>query len=112
MVRIAFVLLLVLVAPAAFADRITELNRTELCTYTAKLSVAGYYYFLRGRPREEVTIHWHGDETQNEIDFVTRTIAAAYERADSLKRASPDRVMSEQDFGDQIYVACMNGERF
>lgn len=112
MARIALVLLLILVAPAAFGDRITELNRTELCTYAAKLSVAGYYYFLRGRPREEVTIHWHGDETQNEIDFVTRTIAAAYERADTLKRASPERVTSELDFGDQVYLACMNGERF
>ena len=110
--RAALVLLLVLVAPMVCADRITELNRTELCTYTAKLSVAGYFYFLQGKPREDLRIHWHGDETQNEIDFVRRTIAAAYERADTLQRASPARVISEQDFGDQVYLACMTGERF
>lgn len=109
MIRITFSLLLAGFATAVSADRITELGPTERCVYTAKLYVAGYFYYLQGKPRSEVKIHWHGDETQNEIDFVNRTIDAAYQRADALKHAGRQPPESEQQFGDDAYVACMTG---
>jgi hypothetical protein len=109
MIRCAAVLLLAALSCPAFADRISELNRTERCVYTAKLSVAGYFYYLRGTPRAEVKIQWHGDETQNEIDFVTRIIDIAYARAERLKRDRADEAVSEQHFGDEAYNACMEG---
>jgi ABC-type Mn2+/Zn2+ transport system permease subunit len=37
-----------LVSPAAHADRISRMNQTELCTYTAQLQVAAYYFFEQG----------------------------------------------------------------
>jgi len=109
MYRLAALLLL---GPAlAAADRITEMNGTELCAYKAKLSVAAYFYFLQGKPRGDVTIHWHGDETQNEIDFVRRTLDEAYASAEADKRDHRQRYVSEQAFGDRAYNACMSGER-
>jgi hypothetical protein len=102
MYRLAALLLL---APAlAAADRITEMNGAELCAYRAKLSVAAYFYFLQGKPRGD------GDETQNEIDFVRRTLDEAYATAEADKRDHPQRHVSEQVFGDRAYKACMSGE--
>jgi len=109
MVRIATAALLCVLYCDSWADRITELDPTERCVYTAKLYVAGYYYYLQGKSRKEVKIHWHGDETQNEIDFVTRTLDAAYARVDLIKREHPDAFLSETAFGDQAYLACMSG---
>jgi hypothetical protein len=89
----------------AIADRITEMNRTELCTYTARLKVIGYYYYLQGRPREQVKVNWKGDETRNEIEFVNRTLDEAYAW---LSASSADATrLSEQAFGDMVYNACM-----
>jgi hypothetical protein len=106
----AIVAALFLASPlGAWADRISDMPRTERCVYKARLSVAGYHHYLQGRPREEVKIHWHGDETQHEIDFVTQTIDEAYARAAALHRETPDGRMSEAQFGDQIYEACMDG---
>lgn len=92
----------------ACADRITDMPRTERCVYKARLSVAGYYHYLQGKAREDVKIHWHGDETQNEIEFVTRTLDEAYARAAAL-RGEGAREVSQAQFGDQIYEACMEG---
>ena len=93
----------------ASADRISDMPRTERCVYKARLSVAGYYHYLQGRPREAVQIHWHGNETQNEIEFVTRTLDEAYARAAALREGAPESPVSEVQFGDQIYEACMAG---
>ena len=93
----------------AWADRISDMPRTELCVYKARLAVAGYYYYLQGRARAAVQIHWHGDETQNEIEFVTRTLDEAYARAAALQHGVPESQVSEAQFGDQIYAACMSG---
>ena len=109
MIRLAFALLVAAFATAAPADRITELGPPDRCMYTAKLYVAGYFYYLKGTARADVKIHWHGDETQNEIDFVNRTIDAAYQRADALKRDGKQPAVSEQQFGDDAYAACMTG---
>ena len=66
--------------------------------------------YLEGKPRNEVKIHWHGDETQNEIDFVSRTLDEAYARAGALQHRAPESPVSEAQFGDQIYEACMAGK--
>jgi len=40
------ILVLVLLLPrTVHADRITQMTQSDLCIYTAKLQVAGYYYF-------------------------------------------------------------------
>jgi len=74
--------------------------------YEAKLAVAGFYYFLQGKRRNEILVHWHGDETQNEIDFVNRVLDDTYAKAGALPDA---RAVSEVTFGDQVYQACMSG---
>ena len=96
-----------LIAPAAHADRISRMNQTELCTYTAQLKVAAYHFFEQGKPREEVSIKWHGDETQNEIDFVNATVADAYAWLENWKGSS-NEMLPAQSFGDMVYQACMS----
>ena len=96
-----------LVSQAAHADRISRMNQTELCTYTAQLQVVAYYFFEQGKPREEVSIKWHGDETQNEIDFVNQTVADAYTWLTSWKGSSTE-LLPAQFFGDMVYQACMS----
>lgn len=88
------------------ADRISEMTREERCIYTAKLQVAAAWHFRQGRTRDALRIHWHGDETQNEIDFVNRTIDAGY---DAMARASQAGMEPPpvEVIGDQAYVACM-----
>ena len=105
--RLALAIALLAGAPA-FADRVTEMPRTERCVYKARLSVAGYYWHQQGRARHDVRIHWHGDETQNEIDFVNRTIDEAYAAAEAIRNGSGKSV-SDADFGDRVYHACMSG---
>ena len=95
-------------AVPAFADRISELPQTERCVYKARLSVAGYYWHQQGRAREDVRIHWHGDETRNEVEFVKRTIDEAYAAAQAMHDGS-GHYMSEAEFGDRVYNACMTG---
>jgi hypothetical protein len=95
-----------LVSPVAHADRLTQMNQTELCTYTAQLQVAAYYFFEQGKPRDEVSIKWHGDETPNEIDFVNNTVAEAYTWLASWKESS-NELLPAQSFGDMVYQACM-----
>ena len=95
-----------LVVPAAHADRITRMNPTELCVYTAQLQVAAYYFFEQGKPREEVSIKWHGDETQNEIEFVNSTVAEAYVWLAAWKQSS-NELLPVHSFGDMVYQACM-----
>lgn len=102
-----FVTWALLISAAAYADRITQMNQAELCTYTTQLQVAAYHFYAQGKPREEVSIKWHGDETQNEIDFVTRTVAQAYAWLDSWKGSS-NEMLPAQSFGDMVYQACMS----
>ncbi len=102
-------MVLLLLAQAAHADRISRMEKTELCVYVSKLEVAAYYYFEQGRPREEVVIHWHGDETENEITFINKTVDDAYAWLASWKESS-NSMLSAQSFGDMIYQACMQGK--
>jgi hypothetical protein len=96
-----------LASSAVHADRISRMNQAELCTYTTQLQVAAYYFFEQGKPREEVSIKWHGDESQNEIDFVNKTVAEAYAWLASWKNSS-NEMLPAQSFGDMVYQACMS----
>lgn len=102
--------LFLLAAFPAHADRITEMNQVEQCTYVAKLQVAAYYFFEQGRPRDKVILHWHGDETRNEIDFVNRIVDDAYAWLTAWKESS-NEMLPAQSFGDMIYQACMEGKK-
>ena len=105
------VMLLVLLLPDTVkADRITQMTHSDLCIYTAKLQVAGYYYFEQGKPREEVNIVWHGDETRNEVDFVNRTLDNAYLWLTNARNNGAE-LLPVQTFGDLVYEACMNGKQ-
>lgn len=106
--RFFFLLVLLLAfSAAARADRISEMNPTERCTYVAKLQVAAYYYFNQGRPRDQVKIHWHGDETQHEIDFISGTLDQAYSWLNNA--GVTGSTLSAQAFGDMVYASCMSG---
>jgi hypothetical protein len=106
--KLLVVLLVVTCAcgPAA-ADRISEMSRTERCVYTARLEVIAYHYYKQGKSREDIKLHWKGDETQNEIDFVNRILDEAYEWLSALG-ADATR-LSDQAFGDMVYEACVSG---
>ena len=104
-----FLLVLLLLPHTVHADRITQMYQSDLCIYTSKLRVAGYYYFEQGKPREEVRIVWHGDETQNEIDFVSRTLDDTYLWLTN-GRSNGAELLPVQTFGDLVYEACMNGK--
>jgi hypothetical protein len=101
--------LFLLLPHTAHADRITQMNQSDLCIYTAKLQVAGYYYFEQGKPREDVKIAWHGDETPHEIDFVNKTLDDAYLWLTNA-RNNGAKPIPAQTFGDLVYEACMNGK--
>ncbi len=83
----------------------------ELSVYKAKLAVAAYFYFLQGKPRGEVAIHWHGDETENEIEIIGRTLDEVYATAEADKHDHPEEPLSEQAFGDRTFQTCIAGER-
>ncbi len=102
-------LIFLLLPPLAHADRITQMNQTDRCTYVAKLEVAAYYYFEQGRARKDVVIHWHGDETENEITFINKTVDDAYAWLTSWKESS-NEMLPAQSVGDMVYQACMEGK--
>lgn len=103
---LALLLVFAAASPAA-SDRITEMSRTERCVYTARLEVIAYHFYKQGKPREEIKLHWKGDETENEIQFVNRTLDEAYEWLTALG-ADATR-LSDQTFGDMVYEACVSG---
>ncbi len=109
MIKSFLMMCALLVPAAAHADRISRMNPTERCTYTAQLKVAAYYYFEQGKARDEIQIKWHGDETPYEMDFVNATIAQAYEWLERWKQTSSE-MLPAHSFGDMVYQTCM-GER-
>jgi hypothetical protein len=109
--RLFTALVLLLWPLASSADRIDRMTVTERCVYAAQLSVAGYHYFLQGKSRDQVPVYWHGDETQNEMDFVNQTLDQAFAAAERNRREQPDRAVSAQMFGDRIYQTCMDAQR-
>ena len=109
MKNIVLAAVLLVLPIAASADRISAMSHAERCAYGTKLQVLGAYYYGQGTPRAEVKIHWHGDETQNEIDFVNRAIDAGYamiEREYEVGRKDTPLAL----LGDRIYEECMRGE--
>jgi hypothetical protein len=109
--RVLSALLLLSLPTLSNADRINRMTLTERCVYTAQLSVAGYHYFLQGKARSDVPIRWHGDETQNEMDFVNQILDQAYATAEQDRRDQLDRPVSEQAFGQRAYQACIDADR-
>lgn len=109
--RFPIALLLLSLPALSCADRINRMTLTERCVYTAQLSVAGYHYFLQGKSRGEVPVRWHGDETQNEMDFVNQILDRAYAAAERDRREQPNQPVSEQAFGDRAYQSCMNPDQ-
>lgn len=107
--KIVLAVVLALVAGMANADRITTMNRSERCAYTTKLQVLAAYYFGKGTPRAEIKVHWHGDETPYEIDFINHALDMGYDYVrrehEAGRKDTPLEVL-----GDRIYEACMNGE--
>jgi hypothetical protein len=103
----AFLFALTLICVPASADRISEMSRTERCVYTARLEVIAYHFFKQGKPREEINLHWKGDETQNEIDFVNGILDEAYAWLVAL--GTDANRLSDQAFGDMVYEACVSG---
>jgi hypothetical protein len=110
-VRKILAALLLLLPALSSADRVDRMSATERCVYTAQLAVAGYHYFLQGKARNEVPIRWHGDETQNEMDFVNQTLDQAFAAAERDRREQPGAHVSEQVFGDRAYRACVDADR-
>ena len=105
--RPAHALLAIMMLPVtASADRITQMTREERCAYAAKLHVAAAYQFARGLPRAELKLHWHGDETEGEIEFVTRVVDQGYEAM--RKEAAAGRGDTPLELlGDRAFEACM-----
>jgi hypothetical protein len=105
--RIALALLaLALVPTAVRADRISQMTREERCTYAAKLHVAAAYHYTKGLPRADLKLHWHGDETAAEIEFVTRIVDQGYEAMKRETEAGRANLPLEL-VGDKAFEACM-----
>jgi hypothetical protein len=89
------------------ADRITQMSREDRCAYAAKLHVLAAYWFAKGTPRPDVKIHWHGDETPFEIEFVNRTLDEGYAEVSRDAAAGRSSIPVEV-YGDRAYEACMS----
>lgn len=109
LVKIILAAVLTLLAGAAHADRITAMNRTDRCAYTTRLQVLAAYYFGKGTPRAEIRIHWRGDETPYEIDFINSALDVGYEYVRREHEAGRKDTPLEL-LGDRIYEACMSAE--
>lgn len=103
---LALTAVLLLPEPAA-ADRITQMTREERCSYVARLQVAAAYHFVQGRSRQDLKIHWHGDETPEEIAFVNRVVDEGYETM-RREQAAGRGEMPLELIGDRVYAACLN----
>jgi hypothetical protein len=93
-------LALFLSGPAA-ADRITSMHKTEECVYRARLSSMASYLRIEkvAKTCDEMKIHWHGDETKFEIDYVKHWSCVGFKMdVDPIKT------------GDTVYESCMKEE--
>ena len=90
---------------AARADRITSMTPEERCVYIARLEAVAAHYFSQGKARSEVQIHWHGDETANDIEFVSKVIDEGY-RAMEREAAAGRTGVPAEVIGDRAYTAC------
>lgn len=101
--------LLALPSVPARADRITSMSREDRCGYVAKLHVLAHHYFGKGTARADVKIHWHGDETPYEVEFVNRTLDAGYAESERLRAAGQTNLPPEV-VGDRAFETCMAGQ--
>jgi hypothetical protein len=70
-------------------------------------AAGGYYYFEQGKPREEVKIVWHGDETPDKIYLVNRMLDDAYLWLTNARNNGAG-LLPVQTYGDLGYEACIN----
>jgi hypothetical protein len=85
----------------AVADRITDMHKTEECVYRARLSSMASYLRIEkvAKTCDEMKIHWHGDETRFEIDYVKYWSCVGFKmNVDPIKT------------GDTVYESCMKEE--
>ena len=102
-------LILASLASVARADRISDMGRAERCAYSTKLQVLAIHFYRQGKPRAEVKIHWHGDETDNEILFVNEALDAGYAVMQrEVDAGAPE--MPLELLGDRVFEACMQGQ--
>jgi len=101
----ALVLLGATLPQIAQADRITTMSPEERCVYVARLQAAAAYQYRQGKARSDLQIHWHGDETANEVEFVTRVIDQGYEAMQREEQAGRKDTPVEI-IGDRAYDAC------
>jgi hypothetical protein len=104
---IALVLLGTTLPRIAQADRITSMSPEERCVYVARLQAAAAHQYRQGKARSDLQIHWHGDETSHEIEFVTRVIDQGYEAMQREEQAGR-RNTPVEIIGDRAYEACRN----
>ncbi|MEO8038870.1 MAG: hypothetical protein ABI794_08860 [Betaproteobacteria bacterium] len=107
--RYLFIVAALLVWPvAAAADRISGMTPAERCAYDTKLQLLAVHFHGKGTPRAEVKIHWHGDETLAEIDFINRALDAGYAMIErEIEAGRKDTPL--QILGDRLFEACMSG---
>lgn len=101
----ALILLGATIPHAARADRITAMTPEERCVYVARLQAAAAHQYRQGKARGDLQIHWHGDETANEVEFVTRVIDQGYEAMQREEQAGRKDTPVEI-IGDRAYEAC------
>lgn len=83
---------------ASAADRIQSMGHLEQCVYRARLAAAGSYTRASKTAEtcEGIKILWHGDETENEIEYVRRWTCVGFESGTNPVVA-----------GDRVYAACV-----
>ncbi|MCA3129987.1 MAG: hypothetical protein ACK5YW_11665 [Betaproteobacteria bacterium] len=88
------------------ADRVSEMSRADRCAYSARMQVLAAHYSSKGTPRAQVKIHWHGDESANEVAFVNRLLDEGY-AAWAEARARHGEAFPLELFGDAVFERCM-----
>lgn len=71
---------------------------TEQCIYRARLAAAGAFIRIQEKATacSNIPILWHGDETENEREYISRWLCAGFK--------SPLNPVST---GDEIFKTCM-----
>jgi hypothetical protein len=79
------------------ADRIDSMSRLEQCVYRARLAAAGAYVreSHTATSCQDIKILWHGDETQNELDYVKKWSCVGFQ-------SGKDPIVT----GDAVFNTC------
>jgi len=86
------------VASTVYADRITQMLPMEECVYRARLASGASWMRIEKMADSCTTLKilWHGDETENEIEYVKKWMCVGFQmNKDPIKT------------GDTVYFDCM-----